>query len=89
MSSPQQTALLLDKAGKPPALYIGTRPIPSASKGEILIKIHTAALNPVDVFVAETGAFVKDWPIVLGYDGAGYVQEIGEGVMGFEKGDRV
>lgn len=35
------------------------------------------------------GMFVASYPFVGGYDGAGIVEEVGEGVTNFVKGDRV
>ncbi|VDC02990.1 unnamed protein product [Peniophora sp. CBMAI 1063] len=69
---------------------IGTRPIPSPGPGQVLVKVHSAALNPVDN-LQFFGPIVQwyGYPAVPGSDGAGTIEEVGEGVTGFEKGDRV
>lgn len=87
MTTNTQTALLLlAKQGK---FAIGSRPIPKPSAREILIKIQAAALNPVDWKVQQYGFAVKDYPAVLGQDIAGVVEEIGQEVTTFVKGDKV
>ena len=60
-----------------------------ASRGLVLVKIHSAALNPADNYIQSLGIFVKEWPFVAGSDAAGVVEAIGENVQGLEKGDRV
>jgi len=90
MSTPNpqlQKALVLTSKGG--ALEIQDVPKHKPGPGEILIKIHSAALNPVD-YKIRNGAFdIQIYPAVLGSDIAGEVDEIGEGVKEFKKGDRV
>ncbi|KAJ3516569.1 hypothetical protein NLJ89_g1035 [Agrocybe chaxingu] len=57
--------------------------------GEILIKVQSAALNPADWKIRKFGVIVEEYPAVLGIDIAGDVEELGEGVTDFKKGDRV
>ncbi|KAL5525546.1 hypothetical protein ACEPAG_6882 [Sanghuangporus baumii] len=68
---------------------VRSKEIQKPSPGELLVKIHATALNPVDWKIRDYNYFVKDYPAVLGSDSAGIVQEVGEGVEGFVKGDRV
>ena len=67
-------------------------PKPAAGPGEILVKLRAAGVNPLDWKIAE-GAFQPDrphtFPLILGVDGAGTVESIGEGVTGFAVGDGV
>ncbi|KAG1821780.1 GroES-like protein [Suillus subaureus] len=81
--SPQQKALLLSK--KHGDFELGSRSIPSPGTGEVLVKVQSVALNPVDYKIRETGYFVTDYPAVLGVDIAGVVEELGEGVENFRK----
>ncbi|KAG1844068.1 chaperonin 10-like protein [Suillus subalutaceus] len=85
--SPQQKALFLPK--KQGNFEIGSRTIPSPGAGQLLVKIQSAALNPIDYKIKDTGMFVTDYPAILGNDIAGIVEEVGEGVNNFRKGDRV
>ena len=68
---------------------VETRSIPKPPPGELLIKIHATGLNPVDWMVRDYNIIIKDYPAILGAEAAGTVEEVGEGVHGFQKGDRV
>lgn len=66
------------------------KPEPEAE--EVLIKIHAAAVNPIDWklrygYLKEKLSF--DFPIILGWDAAGIVEKIGKDVDSIQKGDRV
>ncbi len=58
-------------------------------KNEILIKIHFAALNHRDLWITKGLYGGIKLPVILGSDGAGVIEEIGEEVSGFKKGDEV
>ena len=94
MGDRTQKALFLAKA----ALgnwKVGTRAIPRPGPKELLVKIHATALNPVDwVIPARSlagGPFpsTSAYPLIMGCDPAGEVEEVGEGVVGFERGNRM
>lgn len=68
---------------------IESRPIPTPGPGQLLVKIASAALNPVDWKLQDWGLYKDAYPMVLGNDGAGTVEAIGSEVTGFAKGDRV
>lgn len=63
--------------------------IPTPGSGQLLVKVHAAALNPADWIVQKYGILVENYPTVLGSDIAGIVEAVGDGVQGFEQGDRV
>ncbi|KAH8913467.1 hypothetical protein BT69DRAFT_1344524, partial [Atractiella rhizophila] len=54
-------------------------------KGQVLVKNVAVASNPKDW---KYPAWVKTWTAVEGSDVAGYVEEVGEGVTDFKKGDQ-
>ncbi|KAK1235924.1 hypothetical protein PQX77_000834 [Marasmius sp. AFHP31] len=87
----EQKALLLTSKKGP--LVVGNRPIPKPGKGEVLVKVKAAGLNPVDWKIQELGIFIPEdgYPAVLGTDIAGDIVEVGEGVdqAGLSKGTRV
>lgn len=63
---------------------------PEAGCGEVLVRIHAAAMNRVDKWVRDGWAGLRlAMPHVLGSDGAGVVAAVGEGVQSFKVGDRV
>jgi NADPH:quinone reductase-like Zn-dependent oxidoreductase len=85
--SPQQKALLLlEKQGN---FEVRSRSIPSPGTGQLLVKVISAALNPVDYKIQEHAIFVDHYPAVLGVDIAGIVEEVGQGVENFRKGDHM
>ncbi|KAF9052986.1 chaperonin 10-like protein [Panaeolus papilionaceus] len=58
--------------------------------GEILINIRAVALNPVDWKVQKYAPpLITSYPAILGQDIAGDVEEVGDSVHDFKKGDRV
>jgi len=78
------------KMGDPMApIYYEDVDIPKPGAGEVLIRLRNAALNRRDIFV-RYGAYPGiEVPSIIGSDGAGTVEELGEGVQGFEIGDEV
>ena len=64
---------------------------PSPGAGEVLVRVEATSVNPVDWKIRE-GAFMKGQiklPAILGRDVAGEVVELGPGVNGLRRGDRV
>ena len=64
-------------------------PIPKPATGQLLVKVAAAALNPSDWKSHVMGYYKGPYPMVGGFDGAGVVEDVGEDVTGFTKGDRV
>lgn len=87
MTSSVHRALLVQEKGAPPT--IGTRPTPKPGRDEVLVKNVTVALNPVDAYMGLMGAFMHSYPAAFGFDGAGIVEEVGDDVKNFVKGDRM
>lgn len=57
---------------------------------EVLVRLHAAGINPVDYKLRKAGGFYPDrLPLILGCDGAGVVENVGEGVTKFKAGDEV
>ena len=66
-------------------------PPPVAPDG-VLVRVRAAGLNPVDHKVREgklAGAFPFHFPVILGWDAAGEVEQVGPAVTWFKPGDAV
>lgn len=63
---------------------------PAPKAGEVRIAIRAAALNHLDLFVAEgLPGTAERFPFIVGADGAGIVESVGPGVTSVQPGDRV
>lgn len=82
-------AYAIESPGSFENLTLMDLPKPEPKKGEILVKIHVAGLNPVDYKVLSGGHNKWVYPFVPGLDGAGEVEAVGEEVHDFKVGDRV
>ena len=81
-------AVRIHEDGGPEVLVLEEAPDPVAGPGEVLVRIRASALNHLDVWVRKGLPSVPK-PRILGADGAGTVEALGEGVTGFEPGERV
>lgn len=86
-------AIRIDKFGCPDVMKIVEvgRPVPAAD--EILVKMYAASVNPADYIIRQGGNEglkpLLKLPMGLGIDGAGIIEEVGNDVAEFKKGDRV
>ena len=67
-------------------------PVPAVGAQEVLNQVKAAGVNPVDWKIRE--GFLRDmmpyeFPIILGWDAAGLVVDVGKNVTGFKPGDEV
>jgi NADPH:quinone reductase-like Zn-dependent oxidoreductase len=84
-------ALTLDSFDVPPALR-DDLPEPALGENDLLVRLHASSVNPVDVFIA-AGA-LKDmveheFPVTLGRDLAGVVEQAGSAASRHQVGDEV
>lgn len=97
MNAPTMRVIGLSRFGSPDVLAEHLLPIPSPGQLDLLVRVHAAALNPVDAKLrlgagtsgSAPPATVENPPLVLGFDACGVVEAVGEGVRGFAPGDRV
>ncbi|THH31503.1 hypothetical protein EUX98_g2684 [Antrodiella citrinella] len=84
----QQALAILTPQG---AWGVITAGVDKPGPGEILVRVESTALNPIDWKVQATAysAVLKEYPAILGSDSAGVVAAVGEGVTKFAVGDRV
>src|SRR5579863_7917403 len=76
------------RAGGPEVLEAVEVDRPIAGPGEILVRHEAIGLNFIDTY-QRSGLYPTRYPAVLGQEGAGTVEAVGEGVTGFSRGDRV
>ena len=85
-------AVVLHEYGGPEKLKYEDFDDPVAGEGEILVHVSAASINPIDWKMRSGEAqamFPVEFPGVLGRDVSGIVRAVGEGVSGFEPGDKV
>jgi synaptic vesicle membrane protein VAT-1 len=83
-------AVVLTRTGGPEMFEVLERPDPAVGAGEVRIAVRAAGLNFADT-MARVGLYpaAPKPPCVLGYEVAGEVEALGEGVSGFTVGQRV
>lgn len=83
-------AIVVRSFGEPDVLRVEDVPVPKAGRGQILVKVFAAGVNPVEAYIrAGTYAHKPELPYTPGTDGAGFVEAVGPGVEGFKAGQRV
>lgn len=83
----QNRAAWHDKPNTP--LRIGDADLPTPDPGEVLIKVHAVAINPVEAGRQAMGLFNVSYPWIFGSDLAGTIERVGEGVTRFKVGESV
>jgi NADPH:quinone reductase-like Zn-dependent oxidoreductase len=81
-------AVRFSQFGGPEVLEIVDLPDPHAGPGQVRIAVRSAGVNPSD-WKKREGLMDEELPQTLGYEAAGVVDEVGEGVTGVAVGDRV
>jgi len=84
-------ALVLRKHGGLDDLaVVSDYPIPAAVAGHVVIRVRASSFNYHDVFTVRGMPGIKvPLPVVIGLDMAGEIAEVGNGVSGWNVGDRV
>src|SRR5215218_8418654 len=85
-------AITLDSADTQPALREDL-PEPTPADSEILVRVQASSVNPVDNSIA-AGMLAQmgveyEYPVILGRDYAGVVEQAGGAVTGYRPGDEV
>jgi len=81
-------AIYIEQTGGPDVLRYGDVPKPVAGPGQALVKIAASGVNFIDTY-HRTGLYKLPLPAILGSEGAGVIEAVGEGVTAFKPGDRV
>lgn len=85
-------AVRLHAYGDAGVLTYEDTPRPTAGAGEVLIRVYATTVNPFDC--AARAGYMSGWypytfPLILGLDVSGVVEEVGKGVTNFAPGDAV
>ena len=80
----------IPKIGEPEVLEIREAPDPEPEEGEVRVRVEASGINFADI-LARMGLYpdAPKLPAVVGYEVAGVVDGIGDGVNDFSAGDRV
>jgi NADPH:quinone reductase-like Zn-dependent oxidoreductase len=82
-------AIRQDSLGGPDVLRVAEVARPEPGPTEVLVRVHAAGVNPVDWKTRAGGGFLGAPPFTVGWDVAGVVETVGDGVTRFAAGDRV
>lgn len=85
-------AVYYEEFGGSDKLQVGELPDPVPGPGEVLVRIGATSINPIDWKMRDgifECIFEYEFPIVPGWDMAGSVEALGEGVESFAVGDQV
>lgn len=82
-------AAAIDKGGGPEVLSIHRVPVPKPKPGEVLLAVQAAGVGAWEAGIRRNPGDHAQFPLILGFDGAGTVVATGAGVRGFEVGDRI
>ena len=96
-ASESMKAVVFERYGSPDVLSLQTVPRPLPSNGEVRVKVHASTVNRTDTatlrahpfFARAMTGLIRPKMSVLGMDFAGKIDLLGDGVTGFDVGDRV
>lgn len=91
MREPRNQAVQIRAFGAPDALEVVDAPMPSARRGEVRVRVLASSIEYTDAVIRR---HLYPWvrsqpPFVMGYDVVGEIDQLGDGVTGFQLGDRV
>ncbi|HJX17921.1 MAG TPA: zinc-dependent alcohol dehydrogenase family protein [Acidiferrobacterales bacterium] len=84
-------AIVMNQPGGPEVLELRSLPLPELSSARhVRVRLHAAGVNPVDTKLRANGTYYPDrLPTILGCDGAGVVEAVGDQVTRVQPGDKV
>jgi NADPH:quinone reductase-like Zn-dependent oxidoreductase len=85
-------ALVIERTGAPGELHLAEVPRPTRVSDEVLVRVVTAGVNPIDVKTRAgrgVAAAIGSFPAVLGNDFAGVVERVPYAAHPLHEGDRV
>jgi NADPH:quinone reductase len=88
MTLPNAYAIKIHQTGGPEVLVAEGSPPRAPGPGEVLVRQTAVGVNFIDTY-HRTGLYKMPLPFVPGSEGAGIIEEVGEGVLHLEPGERV
>src|SRR5512135_1469698 len=92
MSEPRNRVVQVKHFGDPDGLEVVDAPLPTAGRGEVRVRVLASSVEYTDVTIRRhlyPQTMRRRPPFVMGYDVVGEIDQLGEGVTGFQVGDRV
>jgi NADPH:quinone reductase-like Zn-dependent oxidoreductase len=92
MTTPRNRVVQVSHYGDPDGLEVVDAPLPTAGKGEVRVRVIASGLEYTDIVIRRhlyPQTMRRRPPFVMGYDVIGEIDQLGDGVTGFEVGDRV
>src|SRR5215472_6079419 len=92
MTEPRNRVVQVGRYGDADELEVVDTPLPMAGPGEVRVRVLASGLEYTDVVIRRhlyAQTMRRRPPFVMGYDVVGEIDQLGEGVRGFELGDRV
>ena len=92
MMEPRNRVVQVRRFGGPEGLEVVDAPLPTAGRGEVRVRVLASSLNYTDVLIRRhlyPQTMRLRPPFVMGYDVVGEIDQLGDGVRGFQLGDRV
>ena len=92
MREPRNRVVQIRRFGDPDVIEVVDAPLPTAGRSEVRVRVLASSVEYTDVTIrrhvyAQTAALRP--PFVLGYDVVGEIDQLGDGVCGFQLGERV
>ena len=85
-------AIVINEYGDKERLEEATVTLPTVGADHVLVKVAATSINPIDWKLREgylQQMFSWEFPIILGWDVAGEIVEVGQDVKDYQIGDRV
>lgn len=85
-------AIRIHEFGGPEVLKYEDAPMPTPESDEVVIKVYASGVNPIDWKIrAGHGQekFPIEFPLIPGWDVSGEIEEVGNDILNFRKGDEV
>jgi len=92
MREPRNRVVRLRHFGDPDGLEVVDAPLPTAARGEVRVRVLASSVEYTDVVIRRhlyPQTMRRRPPFVLGYDVVGEIDQLGDGVSGYQLGDRV